>query len=568
MGVLPRQIDRSADAVWHGCPVSVPGQELGRESATPTSLLLAIRLVLLAVCVALSTATGSIQTNGWALCLLALTAVASSLPVRPGPAMRLQPVLAAVLAALVITVVAGAPVPLLPYLLAPVIDAGLVGGLVTAITASGLAAGAELAVSVANGRDDLGLAIASSSQWVLFTVAVGALAAWVRRLQRRPGPQPDPSYAAAYRLLSQLRLVSRQLAGGLDPVSLAQALLQTLHGSLQFDRAVCLARGGDGGRLVPLAYHGVSAADWAATLDAAGELTEAWIEGHPVAVSHRFDGSPGGAAAVVLRMGVRTFGIVAFEWDARPPDRAALVAVEPAVTEASLRLETALLFSDIRTIATAEERRRVAREIHDGIAQELASLGYVIDDLTARAGDNGLGDDLRTLRRELSRVVGELRLSIFDLRTEVRDAGGLGTAITDYVQQVGATSNLRVHIVLDEAPTRLPMDTETELLRVVQEAVTNARKHSRAENLWVSCTINPPDARISIEDDGVGLGQARSDSYGLMIMRERAERVGGTLDVGPRAPRGTSVTLTVHGSSARTDRVASAAARGREERER
>ena len=71
---------------------------------------------------------------------------------------------------------------------------------------------------------------------------------------------------------------------------------------------------------------------------------------------------------------------------------------------------------------------------------------------------------------------------------------GLGTALSDYVRQVGAGSNFTVHLVLDETPTRLPIDAETELLRIAQEAITNARKHANAQNLWVTCRIDPPRA--------------------------------------------------------------------------
>ena len=111
---------------------------------------------------------------------------------------------------------------------------------------------------------------------------------------------------------------------------------------------------------------------------------------------------------------------------------------------------------------------------------------------------------------------------------------GLGTALSDYVRQVGASSNLTVHLVLDETPVRLPIDAETELLRIAQEAVTNARKHANAHNLWVTCRIDPPSAYVAVEDDGGGLGRPRDDSFGLEVMRERAERIGARLAVGNR----------------------------------
>ncbi len=85
----------------------------------------------------------------------------------------------------------------------------------------------------------------------------------------------------------------------------------------------------------------------------------------------------------------------------------------------SLRLATALAFDEVRDLVTDDERQRLAREIHDGVAQEVASLGYVVDELAAMTNDPDVATGLKQLRGELSRVVTDLRLSIFDLRTEV-----------------------------------------------------------------------------------------------------------------------------------------------------
>jgi signal transduction histidine kinase len=217
------------------------------------------------------------------------------------------------------------------------------------------------------------------------------------------------------------------------------------------------------------------------------------------------------------------------------------------IDEQALRLDAALAFDEIRSIATMEERHRLAREIHDGVAQEIASLGYVVDDLTAHATSDTQRRKLHALRSELTRVVSELRLSIFDLRTEV--SAGLGSALSDYVREVGARSGLTVHLTLDVSPTRLRGEVETELFRIAQEAITNARKHSCASNLWVDCRIQPPAASIIVRDDGGGLGRPRDDSYGIKIMRERAGRIGAALSIEENDasgyPSGTSVTVTV-----------------------
>jgi len=103
------------------------------------------------------------------------------------------------------------------------------------------------------------------------------------------------------------------------------------------------------------------------------------------------------------------------------------------VDEQAVRVDAALAFDQVRSLATMEERHRLAREIHDGIAQEIASLGYVVDDLIATASSDSQKVELNALRTELTRVVGELRFSIFDLRSEI--SAGLGSALADYVRR-------------------------------------------------------------------------------------------------------------------------------------
>jgi signal transduction histidine kinase len=515
-------------------------------------LILSVRVVLLVLCCSLTLADPA-RRDASTLVVLALfvvVALSATAPMSQPTLFRAQPVAEAVAVCLLMVLLEPLPESLLPYLIAPALAAGLRSGFATGVTASGLAAltlllGRLVDQSDAQSTSDyLGIV----SQWGLITLAVGLLGGWIHRLQTAAEPAENAAYASAYRLISQLRMVSRQLSGGLDPVTLSAALLEQLRGMVPFDRGGVYVRA-SGGRLSPLAAYGTDRLAWDVTNPL---FDEAWASSSPVRQSQPL--SPEGvgcAAAIPLQIGLRTFGLVAIE-RLEPFEMADLQQATTLLEEQGLRLETALLFSEVRTLATAEERRRLAREIHDGIAQELASLGYVVDDLAARARYlPDLERDLRALRGELTRVITELRLSIFDLRSDVQTTIGLGTALSDYVRQVGVASNFTVHIVLDEAPTRLPVNAETELLRIAQEAITNARKHANAENLWVTCSVDPPRATLRIEDDGGGLGKARTDSFGLEVMRERAERVGARLTVQNREHGGTSVEVTL---GARHDR--------------
>lgn len=441
--------------------------------------------------------------------------------------------------------------PLFPNLIAPAFAGGLIAGSANAVVPTGLAAiGLLVGGNVVGGGDALAR---ESALWVVLALAAGLAGAWIRAL-RAPAAnadeQQDPSYAAAYRLLAQLRPVARQLSVGLDPGTIAEGMLESIREICDYDRGAVFVRTG-GGRLIGLAGTGIDRTDWEVDITGEGPFAEAWLSQRPQRLNRQLSGRPGSGVVVPLVIGLRTFGLVGLETDHRSFANFDVTDVARVAEEAALRLETALLFDEVRGVATAEERRRVAREIHDGIAQELSYLGYFVDGLAAEArGNEELSQQLKELRQEITRIVSELRLSIFDLRSEVDTHGGLGAALSDYVRSVGRQSGLTVHLSLAEAANRLPAESEAELLRIAQEAITNARKHANAENLWVTLEVEPPGALLRVEDDGRGLGQARSDSYGLQIMRERAKRLRTTVLVSPREPSGTLVEVALAGGPA------------------
>ncbi|MEV0730032.1 GAF domain-containing sensor histidine kinase [Polymorphospora sp. NPDC050346] len=400
------------------------------------------------------------------------------------------------------------------------------------------------------------------AQWLILA-ALGTLAAGTlrRAMQSRGDDKPQP-YAEATRLLTQLRSVARQLPGAtLDPGGISEHLVEELRTVVRADRAAVLSASG-GGRLVVLAQAGVDRVDWETTLDSDSAIADAWASQQPQtaarsqARSHR--GGEVSALVVPLVAGVRTVGLVILEADvANAYPQSVMAEVDELTGPAALRLEAALLFDEVRSLATNEERQRLAREIHDGVAQELVMVGYGIDNALATLPEEAkeTGEELRTLRGEVTRVITELRLSLFELRSEVDRHGGLAAAIAEYARTVGASAGLRVHYTLDESTARLPAATEAELLRIAQEAITNARKHAGAANLWVTCEVDPPYAQIEVSDDGQGIADQRPDGrYGLAIMAERAERIRGRLEIRPRHPSGTTVAVVL-GTSTRRDSV-------------
>jgi signal transduction histidine kinase len=455
-------------------------------------------------------------------------------------------------------------VAVLPYLAVPLLTtalrrrptegAALLGVATVAMVVGGTLTGGVAPITL------LGYLVVGG-QWLVLGAIITFAADTMRQLLLPTENQPQP-YAEATRLLTQLRSVARSLPGAtLDPGGISEHLLEELRTVAPAHRAAVLSASG-GGRLVVLAQSGAERVDWEVTLDSDSAIADAWATQQPMTASRSQARShPRGdvsSLVVPLVAGVRTIGLAILEADVSNAYPSAVMARVIEITgPAALRLEAALLFDEVRSLATNEERQRLAREIHDGVAQELVMVGYGIDNAQATLPDGAdeTAEELRTLRGEVTRVITELRLSLFELRSEVDRNGGLAAAIAEYARTLGTSAGLRVHFTFDESTARLPAATEAELLRIAQEAITNARKHAGASNLWVTCMVDPPYAEIEVSDDGKGFADERPDGrYGLTIMAERAERIRGRLKITPRHPSGTTVAVVL-GSPARRDSV-------------
>lgn len=509
-------------------------------------LNLSSRAFCIAAILGLSLALFDAQAIRGTLSLAAVGATAIAADLRSPFSRTPIAVIEGALTALIIGVALPEGVVLLPYLLIPSLVIGVAVGTRPVLAVVGVESAALIVVSLASGDTVEFTSLTSTvAPWLVASFGVGVLGAWFRQLRVGAWGLPgDPSYESARRLLTQLRTVARRLSSGLDAVSMASQLLVTVHQHLEDTHSATFVRT-DGGVLVPLGYRGPGAKE---ALLPYGTLVERCWSEMEAAQTPQASGAADrrNRLALPLRAGERMIGIVLADLPHAVPIKA-IRALMPELDDHALRIDTALAFDEVRSLATMEERQRLAREIHDGVAQEIASLGYAVDDLAASSTTEAQRKKLSALRGELTRIVSDLRLSIFDLRSEI--TGGLGSGLSDYVREVGARSGMTVHLTLDQAPTRLRSEVETELLRIAQEAITNARKHSAAKNLWVDCRVRPPYARIEVSDDGRGLGSPRDDSYGLGIMRERADRISARLEVRDTARlddlSGTTVIITV-----------------------
>jgi signal transduction histidine kinase len=427
----------------------------------------------------------------------------------------------------------GSTSPLLPYLLAPGLALGLAGGFRVAVlgglvAALGLAGGRVASTTDVEPLRDLAVA---SGQWVLLSVAVGVMAAGARRVSTPS--EPVDRYAEAHALLQQLRAVSARLPGGLDAPSAASALLERCNQVVPAQRsAVLVQRGGD--QLVPIAVQGTRRVPWRAPLSAPGPLQLAWEERRSVVDVRKADKAgrrKGSALAVVPLLGPdEPFGLVVLE--SLDPEAFAAPVVDDltsAVTASALQIETALLFEEVRSTATLEERDRLARQMHDGMAQDIAFLGYQLDALRMRAAaDPELDAGLADVRGRLTALISDIRLSITDLRTSVDTERGLGGAVSSYVRAIGSGRDVAVHLSLQESTFRLPGESEVVLFRVVQAVAQDMRRTRRNGHFWVTLQTDPPSASLRVEHDGPMQDLA---GLGLEEQARAVDKLGGTLTV-------------------------------------
>ncbi|MFQ5852792.1 MAG: ATP-binding protein, partial [Candidatus Binatia bacterium] len=219
-------------------------------------------------------------------------------------------------------------------------------------------------------------------------------------------------------------------------------------------------------------------------------------------------------------------------------------------TQAAIAIEKARLYEKTQSLAILEERERIAHEMHDGLAQALGTLHLQI----SRAQELPKGDEparmraaLEEIRRMAEGAYEDVRQAIFGLRTMDSRSLGLVPTLKEYLHGWSFQNGVAVDLeIRDERATRLSPEAELQLMRIIQEALTNVRKHAAARCVQVWLELEGDHVLITVADDGRGFdlgelpGRARK-CFGLETMRERAKSLGGSLEVHSRPGRGTSV---------------------------
>lgn len=205
----------------------------------------------------------------------------------------------------------------------------------------------------------------------------------------------------------------------------------------------------------------------------------------------------------------------------------------------------------VEQMAILEERNRLACEIHDGLAQALGYLNVKTDMIEGMLRRGEWADaqaELADVRRVIRDACYDVRESIDGLRTRLSDRSGLIPAAAAYLHEFGQRSGLLTEYAVSDGDMRLAPVVEAEAFRIIQEALTNIRKHAKARRVRLAIRTVEDMAHIEIEDDGRGFDPnslPASRHFGLRIMRERAEHLGGTFHIESSPGKGTRLTVKV-----------------------
>jgi signal transduction histidine kinase len=258
---------------------------------------------------------------------------------------------------------------------------------------------------------------------------------------------------------------------------------------------------------------------------------------------------------VPLRIKDKLLGILSLHYS-QPgyytPEMARLA--QAFANQTAVIIENSLLYRQAQAAAAAEERQRLARELHDSVTQALYGLT-----LYAKAAQTALtAGKVEVARRHLEEVnataqegMADLRLLIFELRPSILDSDGLVAALQERLQAVEKRTGCNTICYVEGVPALSP-EVETELYWIVNEALNNVLKHARANNVILELMFIDGGSTITVRDDGVGGADPavidRSTGMGIRNIAERVERLGGRLRMYSQEGQGTIIEVRLGNS--------------------
>ncbi len=446
-------------------------------------------------------------------------------------------------------------------------DSPYVFTLATAIIAAGLARGFGFAIRTAVAAvaavaipyhvtsldADTFQTVQGSGLLVLIALVAGYARHVLGEAERRTTEAMDrvARLSEANELLSRLHRVAQAMPASLDLDETLAGTIAQVRDAAPVDAVAILLRDRSGGGWT-------RAASWGARFPAAllrdEELPQpvasvASGAGPHLAGDLPATGAPGLVAGAVagiyapLAARDELIGVVAAEQRTTATLTPRHLEVVAAICDqAGLAIANARWFRLLRSVGADEERTRIARDLHDRVGQSLTYVAFELDRITRKQESKPLQDDLERLRHDVRRTVTEVRETLHDLHTDVSESTGLVAVLERFLERVQGRTGTEIRFRHD-APARLPLRQEREMWRIAQEAITNAERHSEASHIDVSWQCTGHGALLEVADDGKGISATGppGEGYGLLGMRERAEAIGATLEIGPSERAGTVV---------------------------
>jgi len=198
------------------------------------------------------------------------------------------------------------------------------------------------------------------------------------------------------------------------------------------------------------------------------------------------------------------------------------------------------------------ERQRLAFDLHDGPAQALSSAILQADMLDDMVDSEEAKKELELLKAILNQCLGELRSSIYALKPQNLSKNGLLASISGYLKQFSLRTGIEVELITRFKENSLPEDVQVAVFRIIQEALNNVHKHSKADQAIVRIEFGRSDISCSIEDDGIGFevydcqnGSHDLGGYGLMVMMDRAKQLQGSFEIESECGKGARIKFSI-----------------------
>lgn len=231
-----------------------------------------------------------------------------------------------------------------------------------------------------------------------------------------------------------------------------------------------------------------------------------------------------------------------------------LFTAQTLADQLAVAIENARLYQETSQMAVMEERNRMAREIHDTLAQGFTGIILQLEAAEQALEDN-TSDALKHLNRARSLARGSLneaRRSVWNLRPEALERLSLVEALRQEVGRFAQSSNMKARFEVSDNTRELPLDVETALLRICQESLANVKKYAGATEVKVDLAFDKSNVTLTVRDNGVGFktnetagSNAEHHGFGLISMQERARNLGGTFEVQSEEEQGTMVKIGI-----------------------